>query len=84
MLTLHTSVTCADPRVYPEQLLGLKPGEAFIFRTVAGHPQPALRDLAALDIETGGGVEDVLIIYHTGTLHIGLTAHIAHMLMCLM
>ena len=50
----------------PEQLLGLKVGETFIFRTVAGHPKPALEDLAALDIETGGVVEDVMIIYHTG------------------
>ena len=51
----------------PDRLLGLNVGECFIFRTVAGHPQHALEDLAALDIETDGGVEDALIIYHTGT-----------------
>jgi carbonic anhydrase len=60
-------VTCVDPRVFPEKLLGLNVGETFIFRTVAGHPQAALQDLAALDIETDGGVEDVMIIYHTGS-----------------
>jgi carbonic anhydrase len=51
----------------PEKLLGLNIGECFIFRTVAGHPQPALEDLASLDIEIAdGGVKDVMIIYHTG------------------
>ena len=63
---MNASVTCVDPRVLPDQLLGLKVGEAFIFRTVAGHPQPALQDLAALDMQTDACVEDVLIIYHTG------------------
>lgn len=58
-------VTCADPRVHPEAFLGLEAGEALVFRTVAGHPQPALQDLATLDIEFGG-IEDMMIIYHTG------------------
>ena len=59
-------MTCVDPRVLPDKILGLNIGDCFIFRTVAGHPQPALEDLASLDIETGGGVKDVMIIYHTG------------------
>ena len=65
---MKAPVTCVDLRVFPDQLLGLKVGETYIFRTVAGHPQPALQDLAALDIETGGSLEDVMIIYHTGQL----------------
>ena len=61
-------VTCVDPRVHPEALLGLGMGETFIFRTVAGHPQPVLQDIAALDIEGHNCIEDVMIIYHTGKL----------------
>lgn len=59
-------VTCADPRVFPETFLRLNVGEALIFRTVAGHPQPVLEDLAALDVEFDSSFEHVMIIYHTG------------------
>ena len=59
-------VTCVDPRVHPEAMLGLELGEAFIFRTVAGHPQSALLDIAALDLEGHNCIEDIMIIYHTG------------------
>ncbi|KAJ9605151.1 hypothetical protein H2200_010541 [Cladophialophora chaetospira] len=59
-------ITCVDPRVHPEALLGLQFGETFIFRTVAGHPQSALQDIAALDIEGHNCLEDIMIIYHTG------------------
>lgn len=56
----------------PDRLLGLNVGECFIFRTVAGHPQRALEDLAALDIETDGGVEDVMV----RSLNIGNWKHV--------
>lgn len=47
-------------------MLGLQVGETLIFRTIAGHPQAALDDLATLDIEGDNCIEDVMIIYHTG------------------
>ena len=48
----------------PEKLLGLKIGEAFIFRTIAGHPQPVLRDILTLDAQSRD-FEDLTLVYHT-------------------
>ena len=62
-----TIVTCVDPRVFPEQILKLNIGEAFIFRTIAGHPQPVFENIIGLD-RTSRGFEDVILLYHTGTL----------------
>ena len=58
------TVTCVDPRVFPEELLGLKMGEAFIFRTIAGQPQPIFEQLIGLD-RTSFNFEDVWLLYHT-------------------
>lgn len=55
-----------DPRVFPEKLLSLGVGEAFVFRTVAGHPQAAMEDIAVLDINSHDGVKEIMVIYHTG------------------
>lgn len=63
---MSTTVTCVDPRVFPEQILKLSVGEAFIFRTIAGHPQPVYENLVGLD-RTSHGFEDVILLYHTGT-----------------
>lgn len=57
-------ITCVDPRVFPESLLGLKLGEAFIFRTIAGHPHLVLRDIVTLD--ASHQFEDLILIHHTG------------------
>lgn len=66
MLILLFKVTCIDPRVHPEAILGLQGFEAVIYRTIARHPQPALDDLAILDIEGGDShFEDIMVIYHT-------------------
>ncbi len=59
-------VTCVDPRVFPEQILGLEVGEAFVFRTVAGHPHSTVEDIAAVSIQGHDCVENVIIIHHTG------------------
>ena len=53
--------------MFPEQLFGLNIGEAFIFRTIAGHPQPVFNDLIQLDIESHGW-ENLIVLYHTGKL----------------
>lgn len=58
-------ITCVDPRVFPENLLGLKLGEAFIFRTIAGHPHLVLRDIVTLDAQSHQ-FEDLILIHHTG------------------
>jgi carbonic anhydrase len=39
-------------------------GEAFIFRTIAGHPQPIFEQLIGLD-RTSFNFEDVWLFYHT-------------------
>lgn len=49
----------------PEQLLGLQMGEAFLFRTIAGHPQPVFNDILTLDAQSHG-FEDLILVYHTG------------------
>lgn len=61
---MHDPVTCVDPRVFPETILGLKMGEAFIFRTIGGHPQPIFEQLIGLD-RTSYHFEDVWLLYHT-------------------
>ena len=58
-------VTCVDPRVFPERLLGLNLGEAFIFRTISGHPHLVLRDIVTLDAQSHQ-FEDLILIHHTG------------------
>jgi carbonic anhydrase len=65
-----TTVTCVDPRVFPEKILKLNfgetfVGEAFIFRTIAGHPQPVFENIIGLD-RTSHGFEYIILLYHTG------------------
>lgn len=45
--------------------MDLKWGEAFIFRTIAGHPQPIFQDLVVLDA-VSHGFDEIIIMYHTG------------------
>lgn len=42
-------------------------GEAFIFRTIAGHPHLVLRDIVTLDAQSHE-FEDLILIHHTGKL----------------
>ncbi|KAF2154964.1 carbonic anhydrase [Myriangium duriaei CBS 260.36] len=57
-------VTCVDPRVFPETLLGINWGEVFLFRTIAGRPQSCFNDLVTLDA-VSHGFDDLIIMYHT-------------------
>lgn len=58
-------MTCIDPRVFPEKILGLQIGEAFIFRTVAGRPQAVIQEIIAID-RVSKEFEDLILLYHTG------------------
>lgn len=49
-----------------EEILGLQVGETFIFRTIAGHPQPVLEDIVTLDAQGQNTMKEVMIVYHTG------------------
>lgn len=56
-------LSCADPRVVPEQIFGLKPGEAVVFRVIAGHPQNVMNDILALDALVK--FSDIIVVHHT-------------------
>jgi carbonic anhydrase len=56
-------VSCADPRVIPEQIFGLNPGEALVIRVIAGHPQNAINDILALDAFLK--LSDIIVVHHT-------------------
>ena len=56
-------ISCADPRVIPEHYLALQPGDAVIFRNVAGHPQTAFKDILALDQFLK--FKEVMVVHHT-------------------
>ena len=56
-------VSCADPRVFPEQIFGLYPGEAVVIRVIAGHPQNAMNDILALDAFLK--LSDIIVVHHT-------------------
>lgn len=56
-------VSCADPRVFPEQIFGLNPGEALVIRVIAGHPQNAMNDILALDAFLK--LSDIIVVHHT-------------------
>jgi carbonic anhydrase len=56
-------VSCADPRVIPEQIFGLNPGEALVIRVIAGHPQNAMNDILALDAFLK--LSDIIVVHHT-------------------
>ena len=56
-------ITCADPRVIPEQIFNLSMGDALVIRVGGGNIQPALPTLLALDTEIG--ITDVMVMRHT-------------------
>jgi carbonic anhydrase len=56
-------VSCADPRVFPEQIFGLKHGDAIVIRVIAGHPQNAMNDILALDAFIK--FSDIIVVHHT-------------------
>ena len=56
-------ISCADPRVIPEHYLSLSPGDAVIFRNVAGHPQTAFKDILTLDQFLK--FKEVMVVHHT-------------------
>lgn len=57
-------VTCMDSRIDPLRMLGLKPGDAKIFRNPGGHVTNAALDAMVLGIHLLG-VERILIVPHT-------------------
>ncbi len=78
MPTLRTIViSCADPRVDPAHLLGLKPGEAVVLRNIGGRITPstlqAIGMLGAIaqteGINTNGPL-NLIVLHHT---HCGIT-----------
>ncbi len=56
-------VSCADPRVVPENIFGLKPGDSVIMRCIAGHPQRVFNDILALDAVFS--MKDLVVLHHT-------------------
>jgi carbonic anhydrase len=67
-------VTCADPRVEPAYLLGIKPGDAVVVRNIGGRVTPdVLEQLGLLGqigaavkaIPGGGGEFHVIVMHHT-------------------
>ncbi len=57
-------VTCMDSRIDPLRMLGLKPGDAKIFRNPGGHVTDAALDAMVLGVHLLG-VERILIVPHT-------------------
>jgi carbonic anhydrase len=67
-------ITCADPRVEPAYLLGIKPGDAVVIRNIGGRVTPdALEQLGLLGqigeatkaVPGGGGEFHVIVMHHT-------------------
>lgn len=73
MPSLRTMIIgCVDPRVDPVFVLGLKPGEAAVFRNVGGRITPgAVREMAMLQEVVRahgarpGGRFDLIVLHHT-------------------
>jgi carbonic anhydrase len=75
-------VGCLDPRVDPMDILGLKPGEAAIYRNIGGRYNPALVEtLVLLPIVTRAAGQEMgagwnlVIIHHTECGIIGCYKH---------
>ena len=64
-ITKLAIVSCCDPRIIPEKYFDLAPGEAIVWRNIAGHPQACYQDIAALDTFLGG-FKQLIIVHHTG------------------
>lgn len=83
-------IGCADMRVDPEQILGIRPGEAVVMRNIGGRITPGLLEELGLlgrigevagEIPGGGGEFHVIVFQHTdcGTTRLtGDPAMLAH------
>src|SRR5580704_14255563 len=67
-------IGCADMRVDPEEILGLKLGEAVVIRNIGGRITPGLLEQLGLlgrigqvakEIPGGGGEFQVIVLHHT-------------------
>jgi carbonic anhydrase len=67
-------IGCADMRVDPVHVLGIKPGEAVVMRNIGGRVTPGLLEQLALlgrigevagAIPGGGGEFDLIVLQHT-------------------
>lgn len=56
-------VSCSDPRIVPEQFLGLDFSECAIVRNAGGRTQDAMRSILALNVV--GKLGTVVVIHHT-------------------
>ena len=56
-------LTCADPRLEPAAFLGLGPGEAVVFRSVAGHPDHLLTEMAG--ISAFMDIAELMVVHHS-------------------
>ncbi|HEX5226392.1 MAG TPA: carbonic anhydrase [Bryobacteraceae bacterium] len=83
-------IGCADMRVDPAQLFGLKPGEAVIIRNIGGRITPGLLEQMGMlgrigqvagEIPGGGGEFHLIVLHHTDcgiTRLVGDPALLAH------
>src|SRR5271156_620482 len=69
-----TIIGCADMRVDPFDILGLKPGEAIVIRKICGRITPALLEELGLlgrigqvarEVPGGGGEFHLIVLQHT-------------------
>jgi carbonic anhydrase len=67
-------ITCADPRVDPAYVLGIKPGDAVVIRNIGGRVTPGvLQELGLLgrigqiagEAPGGGGEFHLIVMHHT-------------------
>lgn len=67
-------ITCADMRVDPAYVLGIKPGEAVVLRNIGGRVTPGLLEQMGLlgrigelakEIPGGGGEFHLIVMHHT-------------------
>jgi carbonic anhydrase len=67
-------IGCADMRVDPADILGIKPGEAVIMRNIGGRITPGLLEQlgvlgrigeVAAEIPGGGGEFHIIVLHHT-------------------
>ena len=67
-------ITCADPRVDPAYILGIKPGDAVVIRNIGGRVTPGLLEQLGLlgqigaatkQVPGGGGEFHLIVMHHT-------------------
>jgi len=83
-------IGCADMRVDPAHVLGIKPGEAVVLRNIGGRITPGLLEQlgllgrigeAAGEVPGGGGEFHIIVLHHTDcglTRLVGNPAALAH------